>query len=209
MYYKVKVEDAVRVPPMFFSGDIGDSIKKILDQEIVGAMDKDLGVIVAITNVENVGEGYIVPSDGAVYYEVKYETLVYKPTLQEVVEGEFKEAAEFGAFVTIGPIDGLVHVSQIMEDYVSFNEKESQFLGKESKRILKLGDGVRVRVVTVSKKSTVLDTKIGLTMRQPCLGALHWKETKSATAEKKSGEDKDATKGATSKRPSQRKMRRK
>ena len=114
-----------------------------------------------------------------------------KPKLQEIVEGDFKEIAEFGAFVSIGPIDGLVHVSQIMEDFVNYNEKEQQFNGKESKRNLNLGDRVRTRVVTISKKSTLLDTKIGLTMRQPGLGTMGWLDEDAKGGPKKAGSDKE------------------
>jgi len=174
MYYKIELRDSVRVPPHMFGLDPVKSMKEILDKEYVGRIDQDLGIIVAAIDVKDIGDSYIIPGDGGAYYDTTFTMLTYKPKLQEVVEGEFKEIAEFGAFISIGPIDGLVHVSQIMEDFVNYNEKEQQFNGKESKRNLKLGDKVRARVVTISKKSTLLDTKIGLTMRQPGLGALDW-----------------------------------
>ncbi len=44
--------------------------------------------------------------------------LTYMPFVEEVVAGEVTELAEFGAFVRIGPIDGLVHVSQITNDFL-------------------------------------------------------------------------------------------
>jgi DNA-directed RNA polymerase subunit E' len=174
MYYKAEIRDSVRVPPSMFGGDPVKTMRDILDKEYVGSVDRDLGVIVGAIDVKDIGDSYIVPGDGAAYYEATITFLTYRPKLQEVVEGEFKEIAEFGAFISLGPIDGLVHVSQIMEDFVSYNEKENEFAGKESKRTLKLGDLVRTRVVTISKKSTLLDTKIGLTMRQPGLGAIEW-----------------------------------
>jgi len=184
MYYKIELRDSVRVPPNMFGLNPETSMKEILDKEYVGRIDKDLGIIVAAIDVGSIGDSYIIPGDGAAYYDTTFTMLVYKPKLQEVVEGEFKEIAEFGAFISIGPIDGLVHVSQIMEDFVNYNEKENQFSGKETKRKLKIDDLVRARVITVSKKSTLLDTKIGLTMRQPGLGALEWLE-KEAKEEKK------------------------
>jgi DNA-directed RNA polymerase subunit E' len=176
MYYKIEVRDAVRVPPHMFGLDPVKSMKEILDKEYVGRVDQDLGIIVAAIDVKEIGDSYIIPGDGGAYYDTVFSMLVYRPKLQEMVEGEFKEIAEFGAFVCIGPIDGLVHVSQIMEDFVNYNEKEQKFDGKETKRSLKMGDIVRARVVTISKKSTLLDTKIGLTMRQPGLGSLEWLE---------------------------------
>ena len=176
MYYKIEMRDAVRVPPHMFGLDPVKSMKEILDKEYVGRIDPDLGIIVAAIDVKDIGDSYIIPGDGGAYYDTVFSMLVYRPKLQEMVEGEFKEIAEFGAFVCIGPIDGLVHVSQIMEDFVNYNEKEQKFDGKETKRSLSMGDIVRARVVTISKKSTLLDTKIGLTMRQPGLGALQWLE---------------------------------
>ncbi|MBN2517852.1 MAG: DNA-directed RNA polymerase [Candidatus Altiarchaeota archaeon] len=190
MYYKIELRDSVRVPPNMFGKDQIKSMKEILDKEYVGRIDQDLGIVVATIDVKDIGDSYIIPGDGGAYYDTTFTMLVYKPKLQEVVEGEFKEIAEFGAFVSIGPIDGLVHVSQIMEDFVNYNEKEGQFNGKESKRALKLGDVVRARVVTISKKSTLLDTKIGLTMRQPSLGSLEWLEKEAKEATKKSKEKK-------------------
>jgi len=185
MYYKIELRDSVRVPPQMFGLDPVKSMKDILDKEYVGRMDPDMGIIVSAIDVKDIGDSYIIPGDGGAYYDTTFTMLTYKPKLQEVVEGEFKEIAEFGAFVSIGPIDGLVHVSQIMEDFVNYNEKEQQFDGKESKRSLKMGDKVRARIVTISKKSTLLDTKIGLTMRQPALGNLGWLEADANAAGKK------------------------
>ena len=45
-------------------------------------------------------------------------------------------------------------------------------MAKESNRVLKEGDKVRARIVTISKKKD--GTKIGLTLRQPGLGKLEW-----------------------------------
>jgi DNA-directed RNA polymerase subunit E' len=184
MYYKIEMRDAVRVPPHMFGLDPVKSMKEILDKEYVSRIDPDLGIIVAAIDVKEIGDSYLLPGDGGAYYDTVFTMLTYRPKLQEIVEGEFKEIAEFGAFVSIGPIDGLVHVSQIMEDFVNYNEKEQKFDGKETKRSLKLADKVRTRIVTISKKSTLLDTKIGLTMRQPGLGALQWLE-EDATGGKK------------------------
>ena len=105
--------------------------------------------------------------------------------MQEVVVGRIKDIADFGAFVSIGPIEGMVHISQAMDDYVSF-AKDKVLSGKETGRSLKIGDKVRARVIAVSYKD-VSNPKIGLTMRQPGLGKLEWEddgETTTAPAAK-------------------------
>lgn len=74
-------------------------------------------------------------------------------------------------------MDGLVHISQLMDDYVVYDERNKQFVGKEKKYLLKIGDAVRARIITVSPKSRVIrENRIGLTMRQPGLGKFEWIE---------------------------------
>src|SRR5208283_4394205 len=109
----------------------------------------------------------IVPGDGGVYYDVKFEGLVLRLALQEVIEGLVVETTSFGAFVSLGPIDAMLHVSQISDEYINFDEKNARLICQDSKRFIGVGDTVRVRVVTLSlNEREPRDSKIGLTMRQ-------------------------------------------
>lgn len=118
--------------------------------------------------------GKIIPGDGAAYHKVNFSLLTFYPKIQEIVEGEVVEIADFGAFVRIGPIDALLHVSQLLDDFISYDEKQGVLLGKESKRKLASGDQVRVRITAVSLGRAGSSGKIGVTARQPFLGKLEW-----------------------------------
>ena len=110
--------------------------------------------------------------DGASYHNVVFNAIFFKPEQQEVIDGEVIEIAEFGAFVRIGPMDGLVHVSQVTDD-----SKRGALLAKESNKTLDEGDLVRTRIVAISlKDNSTKNTKIGLTMRQNNLGRFEWIE---------------------------------
>jgi len=121
-----------------------------------------------------VGEGKIIPEDGAIFYPVEYKILVYMPEINEIVIGEVVDVTEFGAFTRVGPLDALIHVSQIMDDKIAYDGKNSVFTGKKTGYKLKEGDLVRARIVGVSLGKG--RSKISLTMRQPLLGALDWIE---------------------------------
>ena len=112
--------------------------------------------------------------------------------MQEVVLGRIKDIADFGAFISIGPIEGMIHISQTMDDFVSFN-KEKTLIGKESKKVLKIGDKCRARIIAVSYKD-VANPKLGLTMRQTGLGKLEWIEEKSEKKTDKKPEKKSKKK---------------
>lgn len=160
----------VRVPPQLFSMETEEAIKTVLQEKYERTIDPELGLILVVTDIKDVSEGRIIAGDGASYHDTTFDMLVYRPELLEVVEGEIKEIVEFGAFVSIGCVDGLVHVSQVLDDFISFDKKTNTLTGKKSKAIIKKGDKVRARVISVSMKNNIQDSKVGLTMRSPGLG---------------------------------------
>ncbi len=149
------------------------SIREAIADKLEGILDPKIGVVLGVVRVDEIGEGKIVPTDAGVHYQTTFKLLVYKPELQEIVQGEVIDNTEFGAFIRLGSMDGLVHISQLMDDYVSYDGKNSVFLGGETKRTLREGDKVRGRIISISFTE---QQKIGLTMRQPGLGALQWIE---------------------------------
>ena len=67
---------------------------------------------------------------------------------------------------------GMIHISQTMDDYVTFS-KSGVLTGKESKQNLKIKDLCKARIIAISYKN-IREPRIGLTMRQPQLGAIAW-----------------------------------
>ncbi|MEM2955965.1 MAG: DNA-directed RNA polymerase [Candidatus Pacearchaeota archaeon] len=202
MFYITEIEDYVRVSPELFALPVDEAILKQLQISYKGVVNKNLGVVIAVLEIVDVGEGIIIPGDGAAYYKCSYKILNYIPELQELVFGEVTEITNFGAFINIGAIEGMIHVSQTMDDFVSFS-KSNTLIGKNSKRSLKKGDLCLARIIAVSYKSE--QPKIGLTMRQPGLGKIEWiveekrkgriKAIKEAKAEdKKAKEEKKKAK---------------
>lgn len=171
MFYIAEVEDYVRVEPKLFGLPTEKAIDEQLRETYSDYYDKELGRSIAVIEVMKVGEGVIIPGDGAAYYNSKFKLLVWKPEMQELVFGEISEITNFGAFINLGVMRGMIHISQTMDDFVSFS-KTNSLLGKASKRTLKNGDLCLARVVAISHKGD--DPKIGLTMRQPGLGKIEW-----------------------------------
>jgi DNA-directed RNA polymerase subunit E' len=172
MFYRVEVKDHIRVPPRSFNKNIEESVSDCISKKYEGFISAELGFVIDVSKVNQIKDGIIIPGDGAAYYETTFELLTFKPELQEVVTGAIKDIADFGAFITLGPIEGMIHVSQTMDDFVSFS-KEKLLVGKENKRSLKVSDHCKARIIAVSYKD-LTNPKIGLTMRQPTLGKLDW-----------------------------------
>jgi DNA-directed RNA polymerase subunit E' len=200
MFYLIEVEDYIRVEPKLFGLPTMESVDKQLKETYADYYDKDMGKVISIIEVLEVGEGVLIPGDGATYYRSRFKLLVWKPELQELVYGIISEITNFGAFMDLGAMKGMIHISQTMDDYVSFN-KSNSLIGKASKRTLKQGDLCLARIVAISHKGGEL--KIGLTMRQPGLGKLEWikedQAKKNKVALKELKDEEKAVKGAEKK----------
>jgi len=172
MFYETQVRSHVRVSPSLFKENTKKAIFQELSKKFENFISQELGAVIGVTEILEVREGIIVPGDGAAYYDTTHKLLTYKPELQEVLLGNISDITEFGAFIDIGPIDGMIHISQTMDDFVSFS-KSNVLTGKETKKVLKVGDKCRARIIAISYKD-ITNPKIGLTMRQPFLGNLNW-----------------------------------
>ena len=189
MFYILEVEDYVRVEPKLFGLETKTAVEQQLRSTYQIYHDEEIGEVIGVISVGAVGDGIIIPGDGAAYYNSEFQLLVWKPELNELVYGTISEITNFGAFIDLGSMKGMIHISQTMEDYVSFSTSNT-LSGRSTRRVLRKGDNCLARIVAISYRGD--EPKIGLTMRQPCLGKLEWIEEdkkKAKAAEKKAAKE--------------------
>ncbi len=187
MFNLITLKDTIRISPNKFDKPLDAAAYEELRGKYEGLVDEDLGYVISVNKVEVNPVGRIVPGDGGTHHQVTFSIMTFFPQLQEIVEGEVVEVADFGTFLRIGPVDALLHVSQLMDDFISYDERQGVLLGKESGRTISRGDLFRVRMVAVSFPKGRSSGKIGVTARQPMLGKLEWidEEVKEMNAPKK------------------------
>src|SRR6476619_5614584 len=176
MFEIVHMSDVVRIPPSRLTNSLKDTAIGILKEKYESMISPELGYVVMIIDATANAVGKLVAGDGATYHKVTFEALTFYPKLQEVVEGEVVEITDFGAFVRIGPTDALLHLSQITDDYLKSDVKQGVIVANQSAKSLKIGSRIRARVTAVSLGKGAAMGKIGITCRQPFLGASEWIE---------------------------------
>ncbi len=175
MFKLITIAGRIEIPPFLFSEPKTKSARIILADDYEGIITKEYGFIIAVVDVLNVGPGLIIPGNANTFHQCEFTILAFKPSISEVIEGDIVEIVDFGAFIRLGPLDGLVHVSQICDDYIAYEAVGNRFIGKETGKILEVNDLVRARIIAVSL-GTGRSGKLGLTMRQKFLGKQEWIE---------------------------------
>jgi DNA-directed RNA polymerase subunit E' len=168
MFYKYVIEDYIKLEPKFLKGNIKQHLKEEIAKIYEGKIDNNLGIFISLLDINKIDNGVFIPEDGYVYFKTEFEMLAYKPEINELTYGIVANTSNIGAFVNIGVIDGLTHITQVGMEGFEFSN--NQLVSKDGKVVIKTGDKVKARIIAVSYKEKV--PKVGLTMRQPGLGKI-------------------------------------
>lgn len=82
--------------------------------------------------------------------------------LGEEYTGVISAVAEFGVFVTLTDlfVDGLVHISELGDDFFEYDNRNQVLLGKATGQVFGLGDTLVVQVAGVSLEEKKIDFKL-------------------------------------------------
>lgn len=177
MYSIVTREDTIRIPAEYIRAgrNLVDHIDELANDAFEGRFDVDENYTLLTFNHEPLGRGKIIHGDGAIYQRVSFDAVLFCMDDYEIVEGAVSEVNDFGAFVRIGPMEALLHKSQILEEMVESNVGMGWIEGRTSGRRIGVGSSVRSRIVSLSPDtSDPRRSKIGLTSKQPGLGCHEW-----------------------------------
>lgn len=81
--------------------------------------------------------------------------------IDEEFDGIISSVTSFGIFVELeNTIEGLVHVENMKDDYYIFDEKNVLMIGKHTKKVLKIGDKIKIKVIAADKMLRRIDFEI-------------------------------------------------
>jgi ribonuclease R len=83
---------------------------------------------------------------------VEWKTILYLREREgEVFSGHISGVTEFGLFVRLDeiPVDGLIHVTELGDDYYVYDDRNHRLVGEKKKREWRLGDAIEVLLARV------------------------------------------------------------
>ncbi|MBT3641545.1 DNA-directed RNA polymerase [Euryarchaeota archaeon] len=177
MYRLVTREDTIRIPAEYIrrGRKLEEHIDELAHEAFEGRFDENERYTLVTFNHETVGRGKIIHGDGAIYQSVRFTALVFTMENNEVVDGAVSEVSEYGAFVRIGPIEALLHKSQILDEPIQVNLGIRRIEGAQTGKSLTEGSFVRSRIVSKAiNQNDPRSSKIGLNCKMDGLGCFDW-----------------------------------
>jgi len=138
----------VRIPPDRLGDEVDTVVNELAHTGFEGKFDKGQ-LTVLVTNISPVGVGRIIHGTGRLPEgELRGAGVPSRDTGSGA--GHRLRGAQVRRLRAHRPVDGLLHISQIMDDRVEVNEASNRLVGKDTKKELKVGDQVRARIVAIS-----------------------------------------------------------
>lgn len=93
---------------------------------------------------------------------VKLKKVQYMEThIGEVFEGVITGTTSWGLYVELpNTVEGLVHVTEMDDDYYIYDEPAHRFIGEHSKKIYQLGNQVKVRLIKTDRQTRTIDFRL-------------------------------------------------
>src|SRR5699024_1699656 len=76
----------------------------------------------------------------------------------EEYTGIISTVTSFGVFVELeNTVEGLVHVSYMIDDYYHYNDRHHALIGEMSRKVYRIGDEVDIKVINVNMEEHAVD----------------------------------------------------
>ncbi len=110
-----------------------------------------------------------------------------KDHVGEEFEGTITTVTSFGLFVMLNDlyIDGLVHISNVGDDYFVYDDKQQQLIGKDKGGLFGLGDEVKVKVAGVNMDLLQIDFDLTAKLKSSEMNQAQKKPSSNSSSSKK------------------------
>lgn len=145
-----------RYPDLFIHRVISSYLANELDSKMISKYKKQ-AIKYAETSSEMEQEEEEAERD---LYEIKKCEFMQKH-VGEIYDGSISGVTSFGIFVELeNTVEGLIRLENMKDDYYVYDENCMRLIGKRTNKIFKLGDRVKVKVVSANKLLRRIDFEL-------------------------------------------------
>jgi len=148
MFYHMSMDHEIILHPQYFGPKLLDTVKQKLFTEVEGTCTGKYGFVIAVTTIDKIGAGTILPGQGFVVYPVKYTAIVFRPFKGEVLDAVVTQVNKVGMFAEIGPLSCFISHHSIPSD-MEFDPAGQPpcYKSKEEDMVIKQDDEIRLKIV--------------------------------------------------------------
>ncbi|KAL7632484.1 UNVERIFIED_CONTAM: hypothetical protein RMT77_017210 [Armadillidium vulgare] len=158
MFQLAQIKRMVRVPPWLFGDTLNNAVADELNRKLANKVVLDVGLCIALFDIISLKDSYIFPGDGASHTHVTFRFIVFRPFMEEILEGTIKGASAEGIQVTLGFFDEIFIRKDSMMTDTHYDETEKTWVWNyqtdDANHQLFMDIGEKIRFKVIEEKFT-------------------------------------------------------
>ncbi|XP_027212786.1 DNA-directed RNA polymerase III subunit RPC8 [Penaeus vannamei] len=153
MFQLAEIRHMVRIPPWLFGQTLNDAVVEELNRKLANKVVLNVGLCIALFDVTSLGDSYIFPGDGASHTRVTFRYVVFRPFMEEILEGTIKSADADGLQVSLGFYEDVYIRRDAMMTNSHFDETDGTWVwdyqtdDETHHLFMDIGEKVRFKVI--------------------------------------------------------------
>ncbi len=144
----MEFEQAIVMPPSSLNKNLKALLRAKLIEKVQGSVSEKYGYIILVMSLNEPSSGKILNTSGDVLFLIRYQAIVMKPFVGEVLDGVVEKVEKYGIHVSVGPIRVFISNSQFPPDF-EYREDLNIYESKKVNDKLKMDSEVRFRIMGV------------------------------------------------------------
>jgi DNA-directed RNA polymerase II subunit RPB7 len=146
MFYHLPLSHELSLHPRYFGDQLLETVKQKLYCDVEGTCTGKHGFVIAITSIEDIGDGIIQSSTGFATYQLKFKAVVFRPFKNEVLDGIVEQVNKVGIFLKTGPLSCFISRHSIPND-MTFDSTTACYKTADETLVIQAQTQIRYKVV--------------------------------------------------------------
>jgi len=128
MFVLTSIKQTVRVPAEKFHLDLYQAITEELNQKYANKVVLNVGLCIALWDLTNREDSYILPGDGGSHTKVSFRLVVFRPFMDQILVGKIKNSSSESVQISLGFFDDIIIPAANLQHPSKFCEKLQTWL---------------------------------------------------------------------------------
>ncbi|XP_046636195.1 DNA-directed RNA polymerase II subunit RPB7-like [Daphnia pulicaria] len=147
MFYHIALEHEILLHPLYFGPQLMATVRQKLPTEVEGTCVGNYGFVIAVTTIDSIGAGFILPGRGFVGYPVKYKAIVFRPFKGQVFDAVVTQVNKVGIFADIGPLSCFTSKYNIPSDMIFDANSNPPCYKNQDSDVIQQDDEIRIKII--------------------------------------------------------------
>nr|ACO11554.1 DNA-directed RNA polymerase III subunit RPC8 [Caligus rogercresseyi] len=161
MFVLSECKSLIRLPALHLGRNLPEALSEEINRKLSNRVVHNVGLAVCLFDILEIGESFLFPGDGASHTRVNFRILVFRPFMEEVINGKIKSCSKDGVQVSLGFFEDIWIPPEALQHPYRFDEADQVWVweyptedGEKHDLFMDPGEEIRFRVTAETFSDT-------------------------------------------------------